>query len=316
MLKSKKENIRDEKTLREILKMEDYQVEFARYSQEGLPVCGISFEEAVDFFLNFDKKSFDNPRLEYKKESFIAFYNDIENRLKKIDKFTSIDENDYKIINMLLSNGLPSSITNDIEELNIILIISIGNSMGWPYLNYVDYDVSNLNLFENKLDFLHVTAHEINHIFVAQLLGKEGIAPEDFFLQNFAYEGLAVHFNNNLATLYKGKKYDNITYSMDEDDMSFYEKNFDKIFAMIKEDYNTSKGLTLDEVAELVSSHYEIFEFMGKKVKQYPTYYFGCYMFGLVDLKYGKDTLYEAIDNPSLFVKLYNEVAEERYRFK
>ena len=96
---------------------------------------------------------------------------------------------------MLLSNGLPSSITNDIEELNIILIISIGNSMGWPYLNYVDYDVSNLNLFENKLDFLHVTAHEINHIFVGQLLGKEGIAPEDFFLQNFAYEGLAVHFN-------------------------------------------------------------------------------------------------------------------------
>src|SRR5574344_1468710 len=130
--------------------MEDYQVEFARYSQEGLPVCGISFEEAVDFFLNFDKKSFDNPRLEYKKESFIAFYNDIENRLKKIDQFTSIDENDYKIINMLLSNGLPSSITNDIEELNIILIISIGNSMGWPYLNYVDYDVSNLYLFENK----------------------------------------------------------------------------------------------------------------------------------------------------------------------
>ncbi|MDY5937606.1 MAG: hypothetical protein SPJ56_03260, partial [Bacilli bacterium] len=59
------------------------------------------------------------------------FYNDIENRLKKIDQFTSIDENDYKIINMLLSNGLPSSITNDIEELNIILIISIGNSMGW-----------------------------------------------------------------------------------------------------------------------------------------------------------------------------------------
>ena len=55
---------------------------------------------------------------------------------------------------------------------------------------------------------------------------------------------------------------------------------------------------------------------MGKKVKQYPTYYFGCYMFGLVDLKYGKDKLYEAIDNPSLFVKLYNEVAEEKYRFK
>ena len=72
LLKSKKENIRNEKALREILKMKDYQVEFARYSQEGLPVCGISFEEAVDFFLNFDKKSFDNPRLEYKKNLSIT----------------------------------------------------------------------------------------------------------------------------------------------------------------------------------------------------------------------------------------------------
>lgn len=73
MLNSKNENIRDEKTLREILKMKDYQVEFARYSQEGLPVCGISFEEAVDFFLNFDKKSFDNPPFRIQKRIFYSF---------------------------------------------------------------------------------------------------------------------------------------------------------------------------------------------------------------------------------------------------
>ena len=49
--------IRDEAALRELLKHPDYQVEFARYGEPNLPVCGISYEEAVDFFLHFDEKS-------------------------------------------------------------------------------------------------------------------------------------------------------------------------------------------------------------------------------------------------------------------
>lgn len=47
---------------------------------------------------------------------------------------------------------------------------------------------------------------------------------------------------------------------------------------MIKDDYNDCKNNTLNEVGEIVSSHYGKFEFLGKKVTQYPTYYFGCYM--------------------------------------
>ena len=46
----------DEKHLRVILDLPDYRVEFERYSSPSLPVCGISFEEAVDFFMNFDRK--------------------------------------------------------------------------------------------------------------------------------------------------------------------------------------------------------------------------------------------------------------------
>ena len=315
LLDSKNNGIRDEKKLRDILNMPDYQIEFARYGSPNLPVCGINYEEAVDFFLNFDKKDFENERLQYKKESFITFYNEIEERLKKINLITSISEHDYEVIETLVKNGLPDEATKDIPELNIILIVSIGNSMGWPYDHYIDYDIANLNMFETMEDFLHVTAHEINHLFVGQMLAPLGIKPEDFFLQNFAFEGLAVHYNNNLQTLYKDKKYDDITYGMVEADMEFYEHNFDEIFAMIKADYNACKGMKLEEVADLVSSHYEIFEFMGKRIQQYPTYYFGCYMWGLVDLRYGKEKLYEAIAKPELFVQLYNSVAKDKYRF-
>ena len=139
----------------DILSLPDYKVEFDRYSDPALPVCGISFEEAVDFFMNFDKKDFENPRLHYKKDSFTAFYNEIEQRMKTIGRFTALDAEDLKLMETLLQNGLPDRLTDEVQELNIILIISIGNSMGWPYGHFIDYDAANLDLLESKDDFLH-----------------------------------------------------------------------------------------------------------------------------------------------------------------
>ena len=73
-------------------------------------------------------------------------------------------------------------------------------------------------------------------------------------------------------------------------------------------------GKTPEEANAVVSSRYEQFAFLGKKVRQYPTYCFGCYMWGLVDLKYGKDKVFDAILDPTLFVERYKQAAEEKYR--
>ena len=305
---------RDPDKLKEILSMPDYQIEFRRYGMEGLPVCGISREEAIDFFMRFDKGEFDNPRLKLKQPSFMRFFEELDERVKGISVFSSVSDDDCAVIEKLLQNGLPDDVQKETEELEIILIVSIGNSMGWPFGNYVDYDVANLDQFETKDDFLHLTAHEIHHLFLGSMLFGEGIRSEDFFLQNFAYEGLAVHFNNNLGTRMKSPKYPGKTYMMQKDDMEFYEQHFDEIFSMIRSDFETSKTLSVEEVMKLVSKHYEQFEFMGKPVRQYPTYYFGCYLWGLVDLAFGKEKLFEAITDPPLFRKLYNSVSEEKYR--
>ncbi len=305
---------RDEKRLREILALPDYRVEFERYASPNLPVCGISFEEAVDFFMNFDRKDFANRRLQYKKGSFLAFYNELEERKTDMEAIASMTEEDYDTIESLLKNGLPDELLEELPEFNIILIVSIGNSMGWPYDHYVDFDAANLQAFKSRSDFLHITAHELHHILAGPLLAPEGIRGEDFFLQNFAYEGLAEHYMNNLATRGKKAKYDDAVYVVDQDDMAFYEDHFDEIFEMIRSDYRSCIGKSLDEVSRIVSEHYEQFTFMGKSIRQYPTYYFGCYMWGLVDLCFGKKKLYESIAKPELFVPLYNSAAEERYR--
>ncbi len=315
LMKRKHQNVCDEEKLREILRMPDYAVEFKRYGEPGLPVCGISFEEAVDFFMNFDRKDFENPRLQLKKESFTAFYRDIDERIKSIERFAAFTPGDLCRMEELLANGLPDACLEETPQFDIILIVSIGNFMGWPYDHFIDYDVANLDMLKDKDDFIHITAHEIHHIFTGPRLFPDGITAENYFLQSFAYEGLAVHYNNNLAAKGKPKKYNGGTYAMQPDDMAFYEDHFDEIFNMIQNDYQALKGKSIEDADAVISERYERFDFNGRKIMQYPTYYFGCYMWGLVDLKYGKEKVFEAIADPPLFVKLYNGAAEEKYRF-
>ena len=146
--------------------MDDYRIEFARYGQECLPVCGISFEEAIDFFLHFDCKGFDNPRLQGKKESFLKFYENMDESLKMLQLFDSVSDAEITYVERLLANGLPDELLRRDIHMNIILIVSIGNSFGWPYENNIDFDVSNLGFIHSKEELLHVIAHEIHHTFL------------------------------------------------------------------------------------------------------------------------------------------------------
>lgn len=79
--------VRKESELLDVLELHDYSVEFLRYEDNSLPVCGISKAEAVDFFMNFDNKDFDNPRLAAKKPSFLKFFDSLDERIKLLDVF-------------------------------------------------------------------------------------------------------------------------------------------------------------------------------------------------------------------------------------
>lgn len=312
---AKEQNVRNELQLREILQMKDYQIEFARYGMEGLPVCGISFEEAVDFFLNFDRKDFENPRLQLKKESFLKFYENMEASLETLQLFSSFSEDEIACIEKLLANGLPDKLLCRDIDMNIILIVSIGNSFGWPYENYIDFDVANFGFIHSKEELLHLIAHEIHHTFFGALIPEE-MKAEEYFLLNFAFEGLAVHFTNNQPTVNKPAKYPGSVYCMATADMALYEAEFDALFAMLQEDLNKARSLTIDGVAELVSSHYEQFSYLSPKtgeehaISQYPTYYLGCYLFGLIDHYLGKERLFDALAHPEKIIDTYNKAAK------
>lgn len=309
---AKDRGVRDEKALRQILSMPDYGVEFRRYAEPSLPVYGIDFEEAVDFFLHFDEKEFENQRLAYKKEYFLAFFNDLDARLEKMETLSSVTPEDLKTVQMLLENGLPDALVAEMDHFTVLLTVSIGNSMGWPYGQYIHFDVANLDFLSDKQTFLHVLAHEIHHIMFSRLMPEE-MSPRQYFFLNFAFEGLAVHFCNNASTPGKPAKYPGPMLGMDESGWEFYREQHDQLIQKVLSDGEKAEKMTMEQVAELVNS-YEQFTFPSLKtgqirtVLQYPTYYAGCCLWGRIDLALGKQRLFEAIKSYDGFADAWKEV--------
>lgn len=311
----RKSGNRDEKKLRQILSMPDYEIEFQRYGEPSLPVCGISFEEAVDFFLHFDEKDFENPRLSSKKEVFLPFYNDLDARLKKMEMFHSITPGDLKLVEQLLENGLPAHLLQEVNHFTILLTVSIGNSFGWPYENNIHFDVANLDTLADQESFLHVLAHEIHHIMFPRLLPKD-MTPQQYFFVNFASEGLAMHFCNNAATLQKPSKYAGKMFGVDEKDWRFYEEQHQELIQKVLSDGKQAEKMTMEQVDELVKQYVQ-FPFTSlktgetRKVSQYPIYYVGCCLWGRIDMALGKERLFEVLKSRDGFLRAWKALEEK-----
>lgn len=306
----------DEASLRKILALDDYAPEFARYGNKSLPVCTISFEEAVDFFLHFTDKSFTNKRLEYKRDSFLNFYNNLEENDSLIKEYSSFGKREEKEVENLLSSALPATSRN--ETFTVLLIISIGNSMGWPYGNLIDFDVANLSLIGSKESFIHILAHEIHHTQFAKLVKDGDLSSQESFLYSFAFEGLPLHYLNNAPTKYKRKKYPNeATYSVDNDTWNFFLEEDEALFNKFKDDYKKTASMDEEHLEKLLSEDYQSFystSLVSKKrvkVSHYPTYYLGDFLFGSIDLAFSKEKVFLVLKHPELFVSTFNEAMKK-----
>lgn len=316
-LKARKQGRADEGRLREIFAMSEYQTEFARYGEENLPVCRLTLEEAVDFFLHFDEKDFENPRLQIKKPIFEAFYADMDAALEKADVFLSINRQDEALMTRLLQNALPEALLARQRDFNILLNVSVGNSQGYPYENNIVFDVTNLSVFPDRLTATMVLAHEIHHTFFGALI-PENLSPQALFAVNFAFEGLAIHFCNNGETKGKMRKYADLPATgVSEEDFARYRAEHDALFDDFKRDYHAARGMTEAQVMQMISDKYEQFEYAsrvdGQKhaSSQYPTYYLGCMLWGSIDLALGKEALLHTLAHPETFADDYNRAARK-----
>lgn len=314
-LKDRQANGRgNQEQLRQILQLPDYLVELARYGSAGLPTCGISLDEAVDFFMNFDTKTFSNPRLAYKQPYFKKFYDNLDGQKETMALFHNITAADMEVIAETLKAGLPGQLADEETTYNIIFIISIGNSMGWPYEHYIDFDLANMNLLADKSSFLHIVAHEIYHTYFNRMIAQS-MNSQQLFLINFAFEGLAMHFCNNAATIGKPAKYPQPSYAVSAKDWDLYAGQFDLLWSQFKKDWQSCAELTETQTSQLVADHYEKLDYTDLrtgqtvKIEQYPTYYLGCYFWGSIDTALGRPALFAALNNPEQIAATYNKAA-------
>lgn len=239
----------------------------------------------------------------------MAFYNDLDARLQRIELINSITPDDLKLVEGLLENGLPEDLLQEMDAFTVLLTISIGNSMGWPYGKYIHFDVANLDTLTDKESFLHVLAHEIHHIMFSQLLPEE-MTPQQYFFVNFAFEGLAVHFCNNAATPGKPSKYPGKMFAMNENDWKFYAQQHQELIGKVLSDGERAKAMTMEQVDALVRQ-YEQFTFTSlktgetRRISQYPTYYAGCFLWGRLDLELGKERLFEVLKSRDGFLSAW-----------
>ena len=290
LCKKHKLNEMTQNELETILSYNDYEVEFRRYMTKRVPVSNISKAEFIQYFMNIisiEEKDIENPRLKNKHKIWQKFFADIDNFTKNNKDLLTMSEEDIKYVDSLLKNAFPKHLLDEIGEIKCLFTLSIGNSMGYPFENYIHFDFLNLVLIEDKQVFLHFIAHEIHHIVYTRIMNKyidKEFTPLEYFAVMFSYEGLAVKFCNNGTGSFTKPLYtvrDNI--GMNEKDFAFYKKEFPNMLLEFNQDFQLIKdnNLTVEETDQLIKAKWmtpNIKSFINNseiEVSQYRNYYFG-----------------------------------------
>jgi len=109
----------------------------------------------------------------------------------KIKSLMDIDPMKYERGLKILEKSLPVGF--EIEDIDIVFTISIGNSFGWAYKNGIHFDV--LGFFEHyDIDDDHIfecfLGHELHHRAYDKLFYNDAKSAEEKFYAYLAYEGL------------------------------------------------------------------------------------------------------------------------------
>lgn len=308
--------------LAELLKHEDYQYEFGRYGQEGLPMSLIKENEFIEFFDTFKSKSLDdieNPRLKMRYESYMAFMDELDEYEKNIEKLLSIEKSVYDNGVVVVQNALPENF--ELEDIDIVFTISIGNSFGWAYKNGIHFDVINFFKFfdvDNKGTFEAFIGHELHHRAFGKLIHKEAESGEGMFYSFLAYEGLAVMYCNNGSIKLTKPFYEDVpkNLGMDAFTWNYFTENYEEIYRRFQEDVKRIRKDGQSCLQDVVSYWLDIF-MPDEDRSQTPTlmhtknYFIGTEVWGLIHDVYGKEKLYEILNDVDNFSEYYNDALEQ-----
>lgn len=313
----------DRVELESLLEHEDYKVEFDRYNNIGGPRGGFTKEEYIDFFMNFFKLNFKeikNERLKLRYEDLKYFFDNLDFYESQLEKIYDLDEKYVLEALEYTFKGLPESVK--FESLDFIFSVGLGNSGGWFYNSCSHFDIIQYLKNFDLENIKHIIAHEIHHVgfnmFVDKLGIEENLPNEEILFLFLAFEGLAVKYCNNGEGILTKGIYENETKNigLDKVTWNYLNSNFNSIFDEFKSQLDKIKKNEID-VNECISQYWfslytsEQNKLELPKLKHSRNYSLGNDLWGVIHDVYGKDKVFEVIQNLSKFPEVLNSALIE-----
>lgn len=217
--------------------------------------------------------------------------------------------------------GLPRNI--NMPDLNFIFTIGIGQSFGYVHGNGMHFDFLQLIRDKSIDDFCATISHEVHHVgvdLIHQKLDLNSIPLEDLFYVYFSGEGLAVKYCNNAEgvlskSIYSGSKnigLDSFTWEYLNNDFYNTMNQFKKTIS----DIRNNKYKTTEEFEKHMAEYWMNPYIEGQSKNEIPKllhfrlYSFGNEIWGIIHDCFGKDAVYETLENPGNFPEIFNRALE------
>ncbi|WBW96955.1 DUF5700 domain-containing putative Zn-dependent protease [Oceanirhabdus sp. W0125-5] len=309
--------------LEELLEHDDYRVEMERYNSS---TSGFTKEEYLDFFENFftlKEEDINNRILKVRYGQMKSFFDNLEYYEENYKKFHNVNEDNVKKALEYTHYGLPEKFM--FKELDIIYSIGLGASGGWFHKHYSHYDVVQFLEGFNVSKIENIIAHEAHHIGLSKLfaeLDMENITPEEYLYLFLSGEGLAVKYCNNGEGVLTRRIYDNeeSNLGLHEESWTFLKEDFDNTFKQFKSQINMIRNNQIKDITELNKYLGEYWTSLhtpeqGKdevpRLMHSRNYFFGCDVWGLIHDVYGREKVFELLENLKQFSAVFNSALEK-----
>jgi hypothetical protein len=212
-----------------------------------------------------------------------------------------------------------------IPDVDVLVTVGLGDSFGWPYRNVVHFDfIQMLDDFKSFTQLENLLAHELHHIGYESLLaGFNAATSAHQFLLFLAYEGMAIKFFNHPDSVFSKCLDEHMqNYQIVAADWQYYIEHWDLYFRQFQSDYRLLLKRPQTDVASVTEKWMtrERIDDSELMLTQYPNYFLGSEIIGMVMDHCGLDTVFDILFGNVGFEDIYDgilgEIGLKKFRIK